>query len=356
MTTVILIVASILRRPLQNIPWSANAALILLISKNPEDTVLFSSRRSVWNSLGEFFFTATSVYIIQFFQNLTGSEVWGYTGLQTFGAVAMAVGFYIHFKLTEGYEELPVKGEAAKGTKKVRKERASVKELVLNVVKNPALLVLIIADYGSQISMFIGTATIAYFFKYVIEATTWQAVFMTAVSIALLVGSFITPAINKKILTKKTMILGAVVSGILGICGMFFVNSFFVFSAFYMLSKVGLAVVNSAKVALYAEANIYSEWKTGVNTSGFIMGLQTVATKIASLTRGIVFAFGLGAIGFVQGMEPTETLKSGLIVLSVLVPNIGMVLCGIIILFFYKLTPGRIQTMKEEIVARKVSI
>ena len=55
-------------------------------------------------------------------------------------------------------------------------------------------------------------------------------------------------------------------------------------------------------------------------------------------------------------MEPTLALKQGILNIYVVMPGIGLVLAGLILLFAFRLTDARLKEMTEEIEARKTQV
>ncbi|KPU45444.1 putative symporter YjmB [Oxobacter pfennigii] len=352
---IIMIVSAIVARPLFNTPWVANVALIPLLASTPQEKVLLSSRRGFWTNLSRVFFSYIGTPLAIFFGSVTGSPVLGYTILQTLMAMCMWGGYFIHFRMTEGYEELPSKDVPAETTKTAvkKKEKASIGDILRNLFQNPPLIFLMIADYGRYMATFVVSASVAYYFTYVAENMALMPFFMLVTSISAVLGSLATPTLNKKFNTRTTTIISAfaagaflVVAKLLGLQTYMFILAFF-FGQFF------IGVLTSTLVALYSDTIVYGEWKTGQNTAGFIMGLMNLPLKIGSLTRGIVMSVALASIGFVAKMTPTPALKAGLINVLALLPAIGLLFTGAVLLLGFHLTEAKVKEMTEEINARK---
>jgi GPH family glycoside/pentoside/hexuronide:cation symporter len=65
---------------------------------------------------------------------------------------------------------------------------------------------------------------------------------------------------------------------------------------------------------LYADTAVYAQWKSGVDSRGWIMGLQTFPLKFAVVGRALIFNISLMLVGFDAKADPvlaTDALKKG---------------------------------------------
>jgi Na+/melibiose symporter-like transporter len=116
-----------------------------------------------------------------------------------------------------------------------------------------------------------------------------------------------------------------------------------------------MALTNISKQSIYADLAVLGDYKTGQDVKGFVIGLQTVPLQWASMARTIAITAGLALIGYTAGTAPTPAIKSGLVILSIVVPALGTLFCGLIVLFFVRLPREKVLEMKQEIAARKAA-
>jgi GPH family glycoside/pentoside/hexuronide:cation symporter len=124
---------------------------------------------------------------------------------------------------------------------------------------------------------------------------------------------------------------------------------------FGLLSRVFVGALTSWVVAMYAEASIYSEWKTGRNATPFIMGIMTVSLKTAIISRGLVIPIVLGAVGFTAGLDPnmvTPEIKQGVLTVFMLFPGAVMFIAFALLLGF-RLNNAKLEDLQKEIDERK---
>ena len=361
----IIIATTILSKPVVNTAWVVNAALIPQLANNPQEKILLTSRRAVWTNVATLFFSYIGAPLALFFGNLT-SPIMGYTILEALMGVCMVGGFYAIFKMTNGYDELPDKNVVVDLSKTVakkdedhskaaakKKDRVSGKDILRNLFQNPPLIFLIISDYSRYIATFVINATIAYYFAYVAQNMALMPLFMFLIALAAIIGSFATPALNKLMGTRMNTIITTFLAGVFLIVAKFFGQQTSIFIVLFTIAEFFLGVNSSTFVALYSDTTVYGEWKTGKNTSGFIMGLMNLPVKFGTLTRGAILAFAFAAIGFVAKMAPTPGLKEGLVNIFVLIPAIGLILTAFILVIGFRLSDAKLKQMTEEINTRK---
>ena len=352
--SVIIVACACLSRPCQNIPWNANYAIVAEIAAGPEDIVMLNSRRVFWTGISSFIWSTCNVAVIGFFSGLFNSEIAGYTGLQFVCALAMVLGYFAHFKMTQGYEKLPSE-EAAAETSAVKKEKTKLSDLLRNLGQNPQLLAFLIGDYGTQAAGFIATGTIAYMFTYVIQDFPMMTICLTATSIATLVGSFIAPLLGRKLSSRSLILLACFGSAALTFSKFFLWGNAWLYIAGNVIAAVPIAFINIAKQSIYADLAVLGEYRTHKDVKGFVIGMQTVPLKLGSLSRGAIIAFALAAINYVAGADPTPELQQGITTLAVIVPSAGYAFTGLVAALFVKLPASKVQEMKAEIAARKAA-
>ena len=109
-------------------------------------------------------------------------------------------------------------------------------------------------------------------------------------------------------------------------------------------------------VALYGDASIYSEWKTGKAASSWVMGLSNLPLKLAIFIKGLIIPAMLASVGFVAKMDPataTPELKAGITTLFCTIPGATVLAGAVLLTFGYRLTKEKVTQYQSEINARK---
>jgi GPH family glycoside/pentoside/hexuronide:cation symporter len=107
---------------------------------------------------------------------------------------------------------------------------------------------------------------------------------------------------------------------------------------------------------MYAEASIYSEWKTGRNATPFIMGIMNLSLKTAVISRTLVIPLVLGAVGFVSGLDPglaTPEIKQGVLTVFMLFPGSVMLIACAFFALGFRLNNATLEKLQKELDERK---
>ena len=339
---------------LWNIPWVANLSLIPVLATNPDEAALLSSRRATWTALGGIVFSFVGEPLARYFGEVTNNPILGYTLLAGATAIVMMLCYWFIFKITDGYE--PTGADAAVGP--ADEQRVSFKVMWQSIVQNPPLIILLISDFFRNMTMFVMTAAAAYYFTYVVQNMALFPTYLLAISIVQMIGSYISGNVAKKLSTRTATLISLFGLAVSLIICKFVAMNLALFFVFVLIATMFLGIVTSVMVGLYSDVSVYARWKTGEDASAFIMGLMTVALKLAIISRGTVIPFILDRVGFDPNIDPaaaTLALKTGIVNAYLLVPGIFALISAIILVSGYKLTRERVIELQSEINQRELS-
>ena len=173
-----------------------------------------------------------------------------------------------------------------------------------------------------------------------------------------IVGAYVAKFIAKKFSTRNTTIIVFLLMAAFLFLGYFMRLNSTAVIAIMSVVQLGYGVVYSCTPALYADAAVYGEWKTGRNATGVIMGLQTMTLKIGILARSVVVAACLAIANFDASIDPslaTDELKSGVSVGFMVIPAVGLIVGAILLFVGFRITKARVIEMQAEIDARKAA-
>ncbi|NTW71272.1 MAG: Na+/melibiose symporter and related transporter [Eubacteriaceae bacterium] len=353
-SALVVCIGFILSHIVWNLAWVANVSLIPLLGKTPDDRALLSARRGTWSSLSGVFFSYIGMPLAVLLGAITNNEVLGFTLLAGILAMTMMIGYWIVFKMTDGYETTGVEVVKA-GTVKAH-EKVPVSIMLKSLFQNVPLLVLLLSDFFRYISFFIGLAASAYYFTYVVQNMAIFPVFLLLTAIAGVVGSYISSYTSQKFSNRTTSIVSLFGLGISLMICKFLGFQYIPFLVFYLAARLFLGVLNASLVALYSDVVTYGEWKTGENASGFIMGIMNVSLKSAIISRGLLIPIVLASVGFVAGADPATAslaLQNGIINIFVTIPGLCALASGVILTLGYKLTKAKLAGYQADIDERK---
>ena len=335
-----------------NLAWTANVALINVCADTEADRAALSGSRNAWIMASSIFIG----YIAAFMLGLFSDPVIGYAAAATILGVLTIPGYYVHFRLTDGYEmtradydKLPEK------EKQTKSDRVTFGQIVTIIKSNLQLLWVLLINIGTQLSVFLFAYMAVYLFEMTLEAPEMYAFYLTIINFGGVLGSILSNVLSRKYPIKRLVQAGIVVA----IAALVLVWRA-ALGGNAMLFTVGMIIVQFCVsftapgiLTFYSNCAVYSEWKTGINSTGTIMGLCGVPIKIALVAVGIIVPGVLGASGYVAGGAITEAISVGLANAFALLP-IGLFVFSLLILTFcYRLTREKVDQYSREIASRK---
>jgi GPH family glycoside/pentoside/hexuronide:cation symporter len=347
LSAVIIIIAAIASHVAWNFPYVANATLVSVVGKTPEDKAVLASSRATWNNIGGLLFS----YLGLPFATLLA----GYVGEKNkFAAAAFCLGvlmvvtYFAHFKMTEGYEEI----EQPTAAKKSDKTKISIGEMFSSLFQNPQLMILMLADLAKWCVKFVTAASAIYYFRDAAGKPGLMVQYTLCISLGAIVGAFCMRYIAKQISTRTTMILANVGMAVfLFLIYIFYANPAVVI-ALMTVAQFFYGMAFAASPALYADTVVYSTWKTGKDASGWIMGLQNLPLKIGVFLRGVIVSACLAAVGWESGVALEGSARQGMTIAFALVPAILCAAGAILLAVGFKITKEKVQQYQAEIDAR----
>ncbi len=345
--SIIIIIAAVTSHILWNTAYVANVTLISVVGKTPEGKAAMSSTRAAYTGLSGLFFS----YIFLGISTVAASVV-GKTNVYAacafvFGCI-FCLGYFLHFKLTDGYEDDETSAAAAAIA---QKNKVNVVDMFKALFQNGQLLVVIVAYTAWAVNNFMLSASAVYFWR-VSNAASLQAVFITGTAITGFLGSLFFRPLAVKVSSRTAMIIGCFGNAI---C---FASFYFLYAnpiAVLVMAIIGKFFMNisySAFPVLFSDTIVYATWKTGKNAAGWIMGLMNLPVKIGIFLRGIILTSALTAVGYsakLTAAQYTPALRQGIAAIFGLLPGALVLLCGLMILFMFKLTKEKVAEYQAEI-------
>ena len=347
LSAVVIIAAAIISHVVWNIGYVANATLVSVVGKTPEDKATLSSSRATWNNIGGLLFSYLGLPFAMFLANFVGEKNQFAAAAFCLG-ILMAVGYFAHFKMTEGYEEI----EDASHAKAAQTNKTSIPEMFRSLFQNPQLLILMIADLAKWCVKFVTAASAIYYFRDAMGNPGYMTAYTLTIAIGATIGAYVVRYLVQKF-DARTITIAAYVGMtvflfLIYIC---YANAVLVIALmtgaqfFY-----GMAFASSP--ALYADTVVYATWKTGKNAAGWIMGLQNLPLKVGVFLRGVILPACLSLVNWQDGVVLEGAARQGMTVAFALVPAVFCAAGALLLVFGYRLTRERITRYQAEIDAR----
>ena len=356
MSVVIIIAAGVISSFIWNFGYVANMALIPLVGKTPEDRAQLSATRATYNRAASMLFSYMGLPLANVLA-LVVTEQYKFAALAFVLGVLAAIGYNIHFKLTEGYEELPTaENSAASKADTAKKEKTSGKAMLKALFNNGPLLCLMLAEFTRWVSNFIILGCAVYYFTYVAMNVKLLASYLLIANIVCMIGAFTSKYLAAKFGTKNAFVFSFFLLGASLVAARVFYTSPWVVIGLMALGQYGYGCIYSLSPSMFADTAIYAEYKTGENSSGWIMGLGNVPLKVGLVARSIIINGVLAAAGFDASISveaTTAAVKSGIANALMLIPGSALLVGGMLLLFGFRLSKDQINKMSAEIAARK---
>ena len=347
LSAVVIIAAAIISHVVWNIGYVANATLVSVVAKTPEDKATLSSSRATWNNIGGLLFSYMGLPFAIFLANFVGEKN-QYAAAAFCLGILMALGYFAHFKMTDGYEEI----EDASHAKAARTNKTSIPEMFRSLFQNPQLLILMIADLAKWCVKFVTAASAIYYFRDAMGNPGYMKGYAFSIAVGAIIGAYVVRFLVKKF-DARTITIGAYagMAVFLFLIYIFYSNAVMVI-ALMTLAQFFYGVAFASSPALYADTVVYATWKTGKNAAGWIMGLQNLPLKIGVFLRGVILAACLSAVGWQSGVALEGAARQGMTVAFALVPAVFCAAGALLLIFGYRLTRERVAQYQREIDAR----
>lgn len=349
---VFFLIAQLAARIAQNFAYTANVSLISVVPRNADDRIAMSSSRATWNNAAKFAWSYLGVPFLAILANVVGEE-YSYATLAGILGITTFVGYFLHFKMTEGYEATGE--EEVLNAKLTQRSRTGVLDLLKALFTNPPLLALVIADLAKWLFNFVVAGTVVYYFTYIALNKGLQAHYTLIIAFMAVFGALASNYIGKKLSGRKTMIIFYLAMAALLLIGRSVYTNVWAVIILVSIAQFGYGCVYACSSALYADTAVYAEWKTGKNASGWIMGLTNVPIKIASTLKSVVLPAALALSGFSAAVEvekATDTMRAGIANTLLTLPAIMLIAGAVVLIFLYRLPKEKVEKMQEEIEAR----
>lgn len=348
----IIIAAGIISSILWNFAYVANVTMISVAAKTPQDRVSLSTMRGTYNRLAGIIFSYTGLPLALFLGKFVGVS-YEFAALAFLLGAAMAISYYSHFKMFDGYEQ--AESSSTDNKTQIEKTKLGFIGTLKALVLNRPLLALLVADIARWIVNFVASATAVYYFTYVQKNAGYLTIYLLIISITAALGAFTSKFVANKLTARLTAIMYFFLMGIFLVLAKTFYTNLILVIVFVALAQYLYGSVYALMPVLFADTIIYDEWKSGKNASGWIMGLNNVTLKIAIVARGIIINGVLAAVGFSATIDPatvSESIMSGISNAFLLIPGVILVVGGVILALGFNLTKDKIEQYSEEIATR----
>jgi GPH family glycoside/pentoside/hexuronide:cation symporter len=355
MAAVIIIVGYVVSNAIWNVSWSANRALIGVLTDDPKERAFLSGRLATGSSLGRiissYMVPMMSAFFLRAFSHTGFGATIGYTITAAFGALVFGITYYIHYKITDGFDTIEAvpEGQARKSV--------SLADMFRAIIATPPLLVLFLAESMKSVGSLAYSGLVAYFAVNTLHVSpAIVGALLLLQSLASLVGSLLSRRFATKLGAKMSQVIGGGGAGIVLLALFILPTSLYIAGALIFLSQLILMIATGQQANLYSMCGTYSEYKTGKNVRGLIASVASITVKVGFALRGVVISAGLAALSYNAGVQLTgeaaEAMARGFKALFCLAPG-GLWIVASCIIMFFSIKNEDIPVMEKEIAERK---
>ena len=230
-----------------------------------------------------------------------------------------------------------------------QEKQPSVIQMLGSAIKNRALISIIVAS----ILMLLAQLTMQNMNSYIYPDYYGDATGQSLSSIIMMVGMLIAGAIAKPLTNKfgKAEVSAVSCFAATVICVITWLlkpANMWVFIGLQALNWFFLGIFSMVVWALITDVIDYSEIKNGVREDGSVYALYSFARKLgqavaAGLAGWLLEAIGYNSKAIEQGVAQTEAVKDGIFNITNLVPALGFLLLGLVLVFWYPLHKKQVE-------------
>ena len=314
-------------------------ALTMTITDVPEE-------RNSLLTLGMIVITGV-MYVAAIFQSLLISENVGMSVASVGIILALIYAipmFPFTFKVKEHCSEMKNVSEEK------NQENYTLKEMFAAVIHNKPYLFMELAGLIKAIAM-TGSAVGLFVSFYLYGSSTAMLVPGLVALVAGLLIQALAPKICAKVGNKKTVVVCLLFSGIGGLA-LFFAgwSNFWLVVLYTVVNGVISSLQTMASTFMMLQTIDYGKYVNGRDTTGIFNSINTFVSKVAPSLASSLGLVLLAISGWVtvnaesfadlatQNIAQPHSALIGLWSLNMLIPSVGTVVAGFIMLFFYKLT------------------
>ncbi len=220
---------------------------------------------------------------------------------------------------------------------------------------NPPLWLITTAFFMGMLAFIIRSTAIIYYFQYNLGEKDLFPIFMLFILLGQLAGIVATPMVAKQVGKKNTYIWGALGGMVTGV--ILFLTPYDAIAAIFAVSILGsffFAFPTVMGWSMLPDTIEYAEWKKGIRADGAIYAVSSFFQKMAMAVGGALAAMILSVTGYIANQPQNAEALQGILLMISLVP-VGIMVIGIIAIWFYQLDDKTHATIRGELDDRRLN-
>ena len=314
--------------------------IITVITENLDERTSMLSYKSIYGGAGAGFCTLIGTVLIS---EHVGSD---------FSVIAIIIG------VTAAIMMLPVAFKAKERAPVVQTEEFTVRKMFKYLVTNKYLLIYYLGFFFySSLNV---SANMTLFVSFYLFHDSLFSLIITVIGLVpSLVCALFVPSLIRRFDKMKIYLVCVVLAVVTGLVT-FFVGyeNIIVYTILATIKAMPLAVIGVMMFMFTPDCAEYGKYMTGIDAKGITFALQTFAAKLTGAIAGSLGLLLMGIFGWKEvqadnfevlqqmNVSQSDTALFGLWFTYALVPVIGVIIAGIVWLF-YRLTDKQVQIMAD---------
>jgi len=336
-----------------NLLYTGFTSLNSSLTTDPMERVRLSSLRSQGGAIGRILAGYLLIPMINLFGGTDTYTAKGMLITAIVVSVIMVAGYLILAFFIKDRDKCVPEAER-KDLPVVVQQPLTSKEVFRFIVTNRPLMCLFFADIVRLLAFLVTLAMFPYFFLFVAKDPGAAPLMFGNTAIASLVGATLIRYISRAMSKRNAYLLGLVIFGL-----SFFVANVFKYNTTVMIGAlvvgfVGYAFGSAITTAMYADTVDFGELKYGKNARANYFAMYQLSIKVAAIFSTGISGFGLAAIGYTAGTEPSEQVIAGINFICLALP-IGLSVLSFLFMLMYNLSDKKMAETRAELAKRKAS-
>ena len=315
-----------------NIPYGSMASAI---SGEPKDRAQLSNWRTVGATLAGVFVGAVLPLLV-YLEDANGNQVLSGNRM-VIGALVCSILSVVCYMLCYHMVTERVKIDQ-------KKEKFNLKDLLGGLIRNRALIGIILASVALLLTQFTLQGMSTYIYPNYFRNIAAQSVAGLVSLPVILILAIFTVKLSEKYGRKALAIAGSLYGAVMLLVTYFLrTRNAWVFVGMYALIYVGLGLFSMISWAMITDVIDDTQVRTGERSDGTIYAVYSFARKLGQAAASGLTGVLLTMIGYSQATQFDEPVVNGIYNVTCLVPAIGFVLVAIILKFLYPLSKKRVE-------------
>jgi len=315
-----------------NIPYGSMASAI---SGEPKDRAQLSNWRTVGATLAGVFVGAVLPLLV-YLKDANGNQVLSGNRM-VIGALVCSILSVVCYMLCYHMVTERVKIDQ-------KKEKFNLKDLLGGLIRNRALIGIILASVALLLTQFTLQGMSTYIYPNYFRNIAAQSVAGLVSLPVILILAIFTVKLSEKYGRKALAIAGSLYGAVmLLLTYLLRTRNAWVFVGMYALIYVGLGLFSMISWAMITDVIDDTQVRTGERSDGTIYAVYSFARKLGQAAASGLTGVLLTMIGYSQATQFDEPVVNGIYNVTCLVPAIGFVLVAVILKFLYPLSKKRVE-------------